>query len=105
MSLLEPYASNSIPGRIVPPPLPIEFDEGDNEVKVIVDSKVVKNKLYYLVDWLGYTPADRTWEPAENLNNTKELVAKFHQQYPNKPTPSSCIATHRTCRRQRKGIM
>ena len=105
VSLLEPYASNSIPGRVVPPPPPIEFDEGpEYEVKAILDSKVVKNKLYYLVDWLGYTPADRTWEPAENLNNTKELVAEFHQQYPNKPTPSSCIATRGT-RRQRKGIM
>ena len=73
-------------------------------MKAILDSKVVKNKLYYFVDWLGYTPVDRTWEPAENLNNTKELVAEFHQQYPNKPTPSSCIATRGT-RHQRKGIM
>ena len=73
-------------------------------MKSVLDSKVVKNKLYYFVDWLGYTPANRTWEPAENLNNTKELVAEFHQQYPNKPTPSSCIATRGT-RRERKGIM
>ena len=51
VSLLEPYASNSIPGRIVPPPPPIEFDEGpEYEVKAILDSKVVKNKLYYLID-------------------------------------------------------
>ena len=73
-------------------------------MKAILDSKVVKNKLYYFVDWLGYTLADRTWEPAENLNNTKKLVAEFHKQYPNKPSPSSCIATRGT-RRQRKGIM
>ena len=74
VSLLEPYASNSVPGRVVPPPPPIEFDEGpEYEVKSILDSKVVRNKLYYFVDWLGYTPADRTWELAENLNNTKEL--------------------------------
>ena len=39
VSLLEPYASNSIPGRIVPPPPPIEFDEGpEYEVKAILDS-------------------------------------------------------------------
>ena len=74
------------------------------EVKAILDSKVVNNKLYYFVDWLGYTLADQTWAPAENLNNTKELVAEFHQQYPNKPTPNSCIATRAT-HRQRKGIM
>ena len=105
VSLLEPYASNSIPDHVIPPSPSIELDEGQEyDVKSILDSKVVKNKLYYFVDWLGYTPADRTWEPAENLNNTKELVVEFHQRYPNKPTPSSCIATRGT-RRQRKGIM
>ena len=30
------------------------------EVKDILESKLVHNKLYYLVDWLGYTPNDRT---------------------------------------------
>ena len=54
VSRLEPYASNSIPYRVVPPPPPIELDEGpEYEVKAILDSKVVKNKLYYFVDWLG----------------------------------------------------
>ena len=54
VSLLEPYASNSFLGRVVPPPPSIEFDEGpEYEVKAILDSKVVKNKLYYFVDWLG----------------------------------------------------
>ena len=83
-----------------------EFEERpEYEVKAILYSNVVKNKLFYFVDWLGYTPPNRTWEPAENLNNTKELVAEFHQQYPNKPTPCSCITTHGTRCRQRKGIM
>ena len=73
-SLLEPNASKSIRGRVIPLPPPIEFDEGaEYEVKAILDSKVVKNKLYYSVDWLGYTPADRTWKPGENHKNTKEL--------------------------------
>ena len=78
VSLLEPYASNSIPNRIVPPPPPIKLDEGpEYEVKSILSSKVMKNKLYYFVDWLGYTTTDRMWEPTENINNTKELVVEF----------------------------
>ena len=80
---MESYASNSIRWRVVPPPPPIQFDEGpEYEVEAILDSKVVKNKVYYFVDSLGYTPADRTWEQAENLKNTKELVVEFHHQYP-----------------------
>mgnify|MGYP000432717838 CR=1 FL=1 len=75
VSLLEPYASKSIPGRVIPPSPLIEFEEGlEYEVKAILDSKVVKKKLFYLVDWLGYKLPNQLWEPAENLNNTKELV-------------------------------
>ena len=28
------------------------------KVVVVLDSKIVLNKLYYLVDWLAYTPID-----------------------------------------------
>ena len=103
VSLLEPYISSSIPDRVVPPPPMIELVEGpEYEVSAILDSKIIRNKLYYLVDWSGYTPNDRTWEPAENVTNAPELLQEFHRCYPDKPSPSSCIATHGT-RRQRRG--
>ena len=90
VSLLEPYSSKSNPGLVIPPPPPIEFEKRPQyEVKAVLDSKIVKNKLFY---WLGYTPPNRTWEPTVNLNNTKELVVEFDRQYRNEPTPSSCIA-------------
>jgi hypothetical protein len=56
------------------------------------------------VDWLDYTPNDRTWEPAENVGNAPQLLEEFHQLYPNKSGPSS-RATTRGIRRQRRGIM
>ena len=61
VSLLEPYASNSIPGRVVPPPPPFEFDEGpEYEVKAILDSKVVKNKLFIsLIGWVIHLRIER----------------------------------------------
>jgi hypothetical protein len=62
------------------------------------------NKLYYLVDWLGYTPNDRTWEPAENVANAPQLLEEFHRTYPNKLGLSSRVATHET-RRQRREIV
>ena len=39
------------------------------------------NKLYYLVDWLGYMPNDRTWKPAKNVDNVLELIQEFHLHY------------------------
>jgi hypothetical protein len=64
----------------------------------------MRNKLYYLVDWLGYTPNHRTWEPAENVANAPQLLEEFHRTYPNKPGPSSRAATRET-RHQRREIV
>ena len=67
-SLLEPYQDSTIPGHIKAPPPPIELEDGpEYEVATILDSKIVHNKLYYLVDWLGYSPSEHTWEPIENV--------------------------------------
>ena len=105
VSLLEPYISSSIPDRVVLPPPPVQLLDGlEFEVKAILDSKIIRKKLYYFVDWLGYTPNDRTWEPAENLDNASDLVAEFHRQYPKKPSPNSCITTRGT-RLQRRGMV
>ena len=79
-------------------------DGPEFEVEAILDSKIMHNKLYYLVDWLGYLPSNGTWEPTKNLNNGPELVAEFHQRYPNKPDQNSCTMTRGT-RHQRRGMV
>ena len=87
-SLLEPYQESTIPGRITQPPPKIELEDGPEcEVATILDSKIVRNKLYYLVDWLEYSPIERTWEPIENVTNARALLEDFHRQYPDKPGP------------------
>jgi hypothetical protein len=70
------------------------------EVVAILDSKLIRNKLYYLVDWLNYTPKDRTWAPIENLQNASDLVVAFHKNYPNTPNPNSSLTTCGTHRRK-----
>ena len=95
---------NDVAFRLDPPPLIEVSDGSEYEVAAILDSKIVRNKLYYLVDWLGYTPNDRTWEPLENLANASEMVAAFHNKYPHKPSPKSCLPTRGT-RRRKGGIM
>ena len=60
VSLMEPYTSSSIPNRSIPPPPPIQLLHGlKYEVEALLDSKVMRNKLYYLVDWLGYSPNEQ----------------------------------------------
>ena len=104
-SLLEPYISTSIPDRVVPPPPVLELVEGPKyEISAILDSKIICNKLYYLVDWSRYTPNDRTWEPAENVTNAPKLLQEFHLCYLDKPRPISCIATRGTRRQRRDNV-
>ena len=105
VSLLEPYTTSSIMGHLTTLPPSVEFFEGPEfEVDVILDSKIVRNKLYYLIYWLGYTPNDRTWEPARNLANATDMVTEFHRHYPRKLCPSANHVTHDTYHR-RRGIV
>ena len=61
VSLLEPWTSSSIPSQVVPPPPPLQLGKGpEYEVEAILDSKVIQNKLYYLVNWLGLNMGTRS---------------------------------------------
>ena len=62
MSLLDPYRANKIEGRkqLAMPPPEIVNRELEYEVETILDSKIQRNKLRYLVDWKGYGPEERT---------------------------------------------
>jgi hypothetical protein len=89
VSLLEPYHANTISGRTQPEPPPIEVDgEEEWEVKEILDSRIVRGKLEYFVDWVGFDEGSRTWEPAKNCENSPELIATYHRKYPNRPSPN-----------------
>ena len=56
------------------------------EVEDILDSKILRKRLFYLVKWKGYPISDNSWEPAYHLLNSKELIQEFHSQYPDKPS-------------------
>jgi transposase InsO family protein len=88
VSLLEPYLENTFEGRVQAPPPPEEVDGVEEfQVKEIVDSKVSRRKLLYLVEWEGYGPNDRTWEPVEHLTHAEEAVTAYHLRYPQRPAP------------------
>ena len=103
-SLLEPCRTSLIPNRVVPPPPSIQLVDGpEYKVVVIVDSKIAHNKLYYLVNWVGYPPSDRSWEPVDNVCNAQALVDDFHHHNPNKPNPT--MSTSTSTRRSRRRIV
>jgi hypothetical protein len=86
VSLLEPVATDPLPGQINPPPPPVIVDDQEEYfVEEILDVKPNGIKPYY-VKWLGYS--EPTWEP---FSTVKDLAAldTFYARYPSKPRPRS----------------
>src|SRR5579862_8077378 len=69
-------------------PSPPEVVDGElkYEVSEVLNLKIARGKLLYLVDWKGYSLEERTWEPAENVAHAGEAVATYHSRYPNRPS-------------------
>ncbi|MBW0492705.1 hypothetical protein O181_032420 [Austropuccinia psidii MF-1] len=78
----------------LPPPIIIKEEE-EWEVSQILDSMFKRRKLWYLVEWKGFSqdPERSTWEPDENLKNCPEHVKYFYALYPDKPSPNSSRAS------------
>ncbi|MBW0509735.1 hypothetical protein O181_049450 [Austropuccinia psidii MF-1] len=95
ISLLEPVKTSTIPNwhQEPPPPLIIEEEE-EWEVSQSLDCKIKRGKLWYLVEWKGFSqdPERSTWEPTKNLENFPERLKDFHSLYPEKPSPNSSRA-------------
>jgi hypothetical protein len=75
VSLLEPYKGSSIPGRFQVP-LPLVEIEGQEEFEVskILNSRIIRKKLEYLIQWQGYDVSEKTWKPVANLRNAPEMI-------------------------------
>jgi hypothetical protein len=57
------------------------------EVEKILDSRFYYRKLQYLIKWKRYGAKHNSWEPAEHLENADNAVRKFHENFPNRPSP------------------
>ena len=88
-SILVPYHPPVFPSQKKPsPPPPIVIDEEEEwEVEEVLDLRVKRGKLEYLVHWKGYTKEDNSWEPSDNLKNSKRVVSDFHKTHPATPRP------------------
>jgi len=84
--LLHAAADDPIPGQIIPPPLPVIVEgEEEWEVEEVLDSRMIRGQLHYLVKWRGF--AAPTWEPEENLVDV-QAVDDYHERYPQGPAPA-----------------
>ncbi|MBW0509954.1 hypothetical protein O181_049669 [Austropuccinia psidii MF-1] len=86
ISLLEPVKTSTIPNwhQECHPPI---FIEEEWEISQILDSKIKRGKLWYLVEWKGFSqdPERSTLEPTRNLTNCPGPIKDFHSLYPDKP--------------------
>ena len=74
-SLLKPYHG---------PPIQEDTPEVDQaaggeeyEVERILDRRISRGKVEYLVKWRNYDNASNSWEPRSNLTNCQELLREF----------------------------
>jgi len=87
---LSPAPDDLIIGRCQNLPPPLELIDGEEEyvVEKILNSRMFRQKLQYLVKWEGYGIEGNTWEYLENFNHTPEKVTEFHTK---NPGASCCI--------------
>ena len=52
------------------------------EVEKIINSRIYRNKKYYLIKWLCYPINESTWEPKSNLKNLNYMLDRFEAEYP-----------------------
>jgi transposase InsO family protein len=75
-----------IPGRRnSPPPDPILIDgEEEYEVEAVLNSRMFRGRLQYLIQWKGYSYEHNSWEYATEVRSPK-LVAEFYSAHPGAP--------------------
>ncbi|KAG8795051.1 hypothetical protein FRC12_018602 [Ceratobasidium sp. 428] len=78
---------DSIPGR-KPKPVPPVNVKGDvhYEIEKILNSRIYRRQLQYLVRWKGHDPSADSWEPAEEMSSARRVVNEFHRHHPEAPT-------------------
>jgi hypothetical protein len=54
------------------------------EVEEILDAKMIKGELHFMVLWTGHFLEDCTWEAEADLANAKDTIDNFYVAFPNK---------------------
>jgi hypothetical protein len=94
------HQTPSIPNQYSTPPPPVTIEgEEQYEVEEVLNSRIWRNQLQYLVKWKGYTSEHNTWEPESHLKGCQELVQTFHRSHPQLSAPQkSSISFNKSVR-------
>lgn len=57
-----------------------ELLENEYYVEEVLDKKIEKGEVKYLIKWEGWPIESATWEPIENLDNIQNLIANFEKR-------------------------
>ena len=64
------------PNFLQPPPDLIDGEE-EYKVKVVIGHQGKPGWWTFLIQWKGYSAAEDSWEPEQNLGNTKSLIEEY----------------------------
>jgi hypothetical protein len=93
--LLSPYHHPHFATQQHAPPPPPDIVNEHEEYKVleVMDSKLYRGQLKYLIQWKGYPERHEwTWEPLANLENAQDAIKDFHRAHPSAPRPTNLDA-------------
>uniref|UniRef100_A0A8C7YA87 Gypsy retrotransposon integrase-like protein 1 n=1 Tax=Oryzias sinensis TaxID=183150 RepID=A0A8C7YA87_9TELE len=85
VSQLKPHVTSPLqPSPSQPPPPRIIDGQPAWTIRRIMDVRRRGRGLPYLVDWKGYGPEERSWEPTSRMLD-KDMLREFHRRHPDKP--------------------
>jgi Chromo (CHRromatin Organisation MOdifier) domain len=83
---LLPAPEDPIPGRQAPPPPEPEIVDGnlEYELEAILDSRIYRGRLQYLVSWKGFGYEENSWTNEADVNAPR-LIKEFYRDNPGAP--------------------